>query len=171
MARRAHDDRGRWGWLWFERLWQDVRYGGTMLAASPAFMAIAVLSLAVGIGANTAILQERIAQASADAMLVAMLSTLALAVLFVACANVAGLITSRAPARAREMALRVAIGAGRGRLVRQLLTGSLMLAVAGGALGLAVGYAGMRLSARSGCPPTCPSCSHFAWIGGRSRSA
>jgi predicted permease len=101
-------------------------------------------------------LQSRIAQDPPDAMLVAMLSTLALAVLLVACANVAGLLTSRAPARAREMALRLAIGAGRGRLVRQLVTESLLIALAGGVLGLAVGYAGMTLFRQIEIPTDLP---------------
>ena len=91
-----------------------------------------------------------------DATLIAMLSTLALAVLFVACANVAGLLTSRAPARAREMALRLAIGAGRGRLVRQLVTESLLVAIAGGVAGLGVGYAGMRLFRQIEIPTDLP---------------
>jgi putative ABC transport system permease protein len=101
-------------------------------------------------------LQARIDQSPPDAMLIAMLSTLALAVLFVACANVAGLLTSRAPARAREMALRLAIGAGRGRLVRQLVTESLLIAVAGGMLGLGVGYAGMTLFRQIELPTDLP---------------
>jgi predicted permease len=101
-------------------------------------------------------LQARMAQDPPDAMLIAMLSTLAFAVLFVACANVAGLLTSRAPARAREMALRLAIGAGRGRLVRQLITESLLIAVAGGVLGLAVGYAGMTLFRQIELPTDLP---------------
>jgi predicted permease len=73
------------------------------------------------------------------------LSLLAAAVLAVACANVAGLLTSRAPVRAREIALRLAIGAGRPRLIRQLLTESSMIAAVGGLAGIPVGYAGISL--------------------------
>ena len=101
-------------------------------------------------------LQARLAQDPPDATLLAMLSTLAFAVLFVACANVAGLLTSRAPARAREMALRLAIGAGRGRLISQLITESLLLALAGGVLGLGIGYAGMMLFRQIELPTDLP---------------
>jgi predicted permease len=77
-----------------------------------------------------------------------MLMTLAFAVLLVACANVAGLLMSRAPVRERELALRLAIGGGRLRVTRQLITESFILAAGGAAAGLALGYGGVAFFQR-----------------------
>jgi predicted permease len=90
-------------------------------------------------------LERRILESPQLLALAKMLMGLVALILVIACSNVANLLLARARARSREIAIRMSIGAARGRVVRQLMTESLLVAMAGGAAGLFVAYGGILL--------------------------
>jgi len=102
-------------------------------------------------------LQRRSRQTPQMVALIKMLMGLVALILIIACSNLANLLLARSRARSREIAIRLSIGAGRRRLVRQLMTESFLLAVFGGVVGLFVAYAGILLLQTLSVPSEPPS--------------
>jgi len=97
----------------------------------------------IGYGATASPLQDELTRAAKPTLLVLLVA--AAFVLLIACANVANLTLARMARRERELAVRTALGAGRSRLLRQLLTESFLLAFLAGVLGLAIAYGSLEL--------------------------
>jgi len=101
-------------------------------------------------------LQVRLYNSQGDAILVGLLSSIVFVVLLIACANVANLLLSRARERSREIAVRLAVGAGRGRLIRQLFAESLVIALCGCAVGLLIAGFGVEVLSTIKVPSDLP---------------
>jgi putative ABC transport system permease protein len=109
-------------------------------------------------------LDRRIVEGGSRRFLLVLLGAVGM-VLIIACANVANLLIARGAARERELSLRAALGAGRLRLIRQLMTESVVLAAAGGLVGLGFAFAGVR-ALLSLLPPDTPRLGDVSVSGG-----
>ena len=131
------------------QLWNDLRYSIRRFARTPLSTVALVLTIGLGIGGNAAVdgfirglstvtpaSEVTPEMASGLARISALLRSVAAAVFVIACANVSSLLLARAAARARETSVRVALGATRTQLTRQLLADSMVVAVTGGAIGV-----------------------------------
>lgn len=152
-------DRGDRGWMVKARL-----KPGVSLQAANAEIAALAKSLeqsypATDHGFGTAVrteIQTRLDKGPGNAVILGLLFPAVMVALLIACANVANLTLSRGRARAREIAVRLAIGASRTRLVRQLMAESLVIALAGGALGLLIAQLCVDLLSNARIPSDIP---------------
>jgi predicted permease len=130
-----------------------LREGGTPKAAEAELRTLLGASAAPGAGVRVVPLEQQVLGDVRPALLV--LSAAVGLLLLVACANASGLLLARNAERAQELAVRAAIGAGRGRLIRQMLAENGVLAVAAGLLGTGVAAAAVRI-ASGALPPDLP---------------